>query len=409
MEIERYINPMKILIFNTLYFPYRVGGAELSVQILAESLAVNGHEVTIMTLHEKDEVEKEYENKVEIIRLPLLNRYWVTSTQQSSIKKILWHVQDIYNCRMKKAVSQALINKKFDLVHTNNLCGFSVAVWDWAKSNDIPIVHTARDYYLMNPNSKLYRRGRNHSSKTLDSWLFSFYKKIKSHKVNAFVGISSYIKERHVKNGYFKRASKHVIYNAIKSPVLLEEKSIYSFYRDEIILGFLGRIESSKGIELLLDAMHKYNDQNIFIKIAGKGESEYIDYLKKKYSNVHMEFVGTVKIEKFLPQLNFLIVPSQWNEPFGRVVIEANSYGIPVIASNKGGIPEIVVPNVTGYVFETENHLSLIDSIKKIKSMSANEYHEMKKSALIFSRGFDTRQITNLYLEVYQTAVNKYK
>lgn len=122
-----------------------------------------------------------------------------------------------------------------------------------------------------------------------------------------------------------------------------------------------------------------------------------------------MEFVGTVKIEKFLPQLNFLIVPSQWNEPFGRVVIEANSYGIPVIASNKGGIPEIVVPNVTGYVFETENHLSLIDSIKKIKSMSANEYHEMKKSALIFSRGFDTRQITNLYLEVYQTAVNKYK
>ncbi len=227
--------------------------------------------------------------------------------------------------------------------------------------------------------------------------------------MNAFVGISSYIKERHVKNGYFKRASKHVIYNAIKSPVLLEEKSIYSFFRDEIILGFLGRIESSKGIELLLDAMHKYNDQNIFIKIAGKGESEYIDYLKKKYSNVHMEFVGTVKIEKFLPQLNFLIVPSQWNEPFGRVVIEANSYGIPVIASNKGGIPEIVVPNVTGYVFETENHLSLIDSIKKIKSMSANEYHEMKKSALIFSRGFDTRQITNLYLEVYQTAVNKYK
>ncbi|WP_407260217.1 glycosyltransferase [Klebsiella quasipneumoniae] len=178
MEIERYINPMKILIFNTLYFPYRVGGAELSVQILAESLAVNGHEVTIMTLHEKDEVEKEYENKVEIIRLPLLNRYWVTSTQQSSIKKILWHVQDIYNCRMKKAVSQALINKKFDLVHTNNLCGFSVAVWDWAKSNDIPIVHTARDYYLMNPNSKLYRRGRNHSSKTLDSWLFSFIKKL---------------------------------------------------------------------------------------------------------------------------------------------------------------------------------------------------------------------------------------
>ncbi|WP_138100221.1 glycosyltransferase [Klebsiella quasipneumoniae] len=45
--------------------------------------------------------------------------------------------------------------------------------------------------------------------------------------------------------------------------------------------------------------------------------------------------------------------------------MEANSYGIPVIASNKGGIPEIVVPNVTGYVFETENHLSLIDSIKK--------------------------------------------
>ncbi|MFS6931854.1 glycosyltransferase family 4 protein [Klebsiella oxytoca] len=398
---------MKILLFNTLYLPYRVGGAELSVQILAESLVEEGHDVTVVTLHEKKEIERRSESNVRVIRVPLINKYWVTSTQQTFLKKILWHVRDIYNIDMKRMVSKALFNETFDLVHTNNLCGFSVAIWDWAFENEIPIVHTARDYYLMNPNSKLYRRGGNHSSKTIDSRFFSYLKKMKSHRVNTFVGISNYIKERHINDGYFKMATAHTIYNGIKIP-RLEEKIILSSPKDQLVLGFLGRIENSKGIELLLSAMNKHNDPEILIKVAGNGASEYIEYLREKYSKVRVEFLGRVDIGEFFPNIDFLIVPSQWNEPFGRVVIEANSYGIPVVASNKGGIPEIVVPNVTGYVFETESLLSLIDTIKKIKSMSSAQYDEMKKNALYYSQKFSTNQITKCYLEVYQETIKKY-
>ncbi len=44
---------MKIMIFNSLYYPYRVGGAEISVQLLAEELVRIGHDVKVITLHEK--------------------------------------------------------------------------------------------------------------------------------------------------------------------------------------------------------------------------------------------------------------------------------------------------------------------------------------------------------------------
>lgn len=400
---------MKILIFNTLYQPYRVGGAELSVQILAESLVDDGHQVTVVTLHEKDEIEKKIENNVEIIRLPLINFYWVSSTQQDFVKKILWHMCDIYNTKMKKLVTEVLMKEHFDLVHTNNLCGFSVAIWDWAKDNNIPIVHTARDYYLMNPNSKLYRGGRNHSSKTLDSILFSCVKKYKSRKVNTFIGISNYIKEKHIKDGYFTDSNAQVIYNGIKVTTTKEMNDNLWDENGSIILGFLGRIESSKGIETLLDAMHEYNDKKIMIRIAGKGETNYINYLKNKYNNVNMEFLGTVNINDFLPQLHFLMVPSLWNEPFGRVVIEANSYAIPVIASNKGGIPEIVIPGTTGFVFETENPWSLINTLTKIKSMSMEEYSEMKRNALLYSEGFSTEIITANYIKVYKDTISNYR
>lgn len=398
---------MKIIIFNTLYSPYRVGGAELSVQFLAEGLAQKKHEVTVVTLHEKDDVDISVENKVRIIRMPLENIYWVNSNNQSAVKKCIWHFSDIYNNRMKKLVSHTLIDESFDIVHTNNLCGFSVAVWDWAVGNKIPIVHTTRDYYLMNPNSKLYRRGNNHSPNTIDSLFFSILKKIKSQKVTSFVGISNYIKNIHVENGFFKNSKNYVVYNGISSPtgdILLEGKTKKT---NDIIVGYLGRVESSKGIEILLQAIQEKEEQSILIKVAGKGGSDYLKYLQSKYSKLKVEFLGSVNIADFFPQIDFLVVPSMWNEPFGRVVIEANSYGVPVIGSNRGGIPEIIIENETGFIFNSEQASSLSDVVDRIQKMDIREYELMKIRCKSHSYKFKSDLITDNYLNVYEETLKE--
>ena len=62
---------------------------------------------------------------------------------------------------------------------------------------------------------------------------------------------------------------------------------------------------------------------------------------------------------------DLVLVPSTSPESFGRVAIEAFSYGRPVIAANHGGLSEIVIHNETGYLFEPNNSESLAESIQK--------------------------------------------
>ncbi|WP_242814166.1 glycosyltransferase [Klebsiella aerogenes] len=125
---------MKIMIFNSLYYPYRVGGAEISVQLLAEELINQGNIVCVVTLGENKIREERLINGVNVITLPLKNVYWPFSEEKkTSLKKILWHIIDIYNIFICKEVSNEIKKFEPDVVHTNNLSGFSISVWNAVK------------------------------------------------------------------------------------------------------------------------------------------------------------------------------------------------------------------------------------------------------------------------------------
>ncbi|HFZ2457831.1 TPA: glycosyltransferase, partial [Klebsiella aerogenes] len=170
--------------------------------------------------------------------------------------------------------------------------------------------------------------------------------------------------------------------------------------RDKIVLGYLGRIEEEKGVEVLLNALSKFKGMEI--KIAGKGSEDYIKYLNEKYINTEMSFLGVVNANDFFPRIDYLIVPSMWNEPLGRVVLEAASFGIPSIGSAKGGIPEIIKDCQTGYIFNSESQL--IDVLKKINGKSKDDYFSMAKNAWDYSHQFDSGLIVDQYTSAYELA-----
>lgn len=125
---------MKIVMINTLYAPYKVGGAEVSVQLLAEELISNGHDVTVFCLHNHSEMLEETLNGVRIFYFPLKNIYWpFANGRKGRLKKLVWHLIDMYNPWMMSLVGKELARIKPDVVHTNNLSGFSVSVWKAAK------------------------------------------------------------------------------------------------------------------------------------------------------------------------------------------------------------------------------------------------------------------------------------
>ena len=85
-----------------------------------------------------------------------------------------------------------MLGFKPDVIHTNNLAGFSVAIWSVAHALGIGIVHTSRDYYLLDPNTTLNRNGIDINSNSpiifCGQLLKEFIVKIKFH-----VGISRFI------------------------------------------------------------------------------------------------------------------------------------------------------------------------------------------------------------------------
>ena len=76
--------------------------------------------------------------------------------------------------------------------------------------------------------------------------------------------------------------------------------------------------------------------------IAGSGTSHYVAELERRAHGLPVEFVGRMSPDWFFPKVDITVVPSVWNEPLGRVVIESFAFERPVVATPVGGIPELI-------------------------------------------------------------------
>ncbi|WP_022671145.1 glycosyltransferase [Hippea alviniae] len=172
---------MRVLIFNSLYYPNIVGGAERSVQILAEGLVRRNITSVVVSTSDKEYVD--YVNGVKVYYIKTPNLYWMKETkEQPKWKKPFWHLIDAYNVLTKRKIKKILKAEKPDIIHTNNLAGFSVIVWKIAKELNLPVMHTIRDYYLLCPSSTMFKNGKNCEEQCGLCKLYSFTKKLFSNR-----------------------------------------------------------------------------------------------------------------------------------------------------------------------------------------------------------------------------------
>lgn len=385
---------MKIAIINTLYAPYKIGGAEVSVQLLAEALAASGNDISVITLTENKEREVSILNGVKVYRVPLRNIYWPFSkVVHGAFKKFMWHLIDAYNFGARRDVYKLLRDMAPDIVYTNNISGFSVSIWDAASRLRVPIVHTSRDYYLIHPNTKLYSNDSVQNPRSIQIKLWSFLKKIKSKQVGLYLPISDYIGGLHSDLGFFENAKKTTVYNSIDMPTLLP-KSDKQKTSTNTVLGFIGRIDPSKGLENILDALSKLGSEYELI-IAGTGQEDYMLGLKARNTIQKVYWLGASSPSEFFPKVDILIVPSLWEEPLGRVVLESYSYGVPVITSRSGGMPEIVISGKTGYCYDKNNPQALADTIK---GFNLHRKIETYDNCLRYAKEFTREQVRIKYI-----------
>ena len=117
---------------------------------------------------------------------------------------------------------------------------------------------------------------------------------------------------------------------------------------------------------------HLYNEgiKNFKLHIYGNGNPSYKKYLRKLSEKEGFAdkiiWHGYVNdIDSLYDNVQLVIVPSRYPEPFGLSALEPTLLGIPVIASNMGGLPEVVEDEYSGFLFENENIDNLADKLKR--------------------------------------------
>lgn len=386
---------MNILIFNEFYTPHITGGAEISTQVLAETLVDMGHNVTVCTSAKKD--HEDIINGVKVYYVSLNPLYWAYKVGSvSMVRKILWHTVDLYNIFGIAKVKRIIKTCKPDIINTSGLSHFSCAVWKTAHQMNIPICHTLRDFYLMCLKCTLFN-GRECSTRCSACKLFSEPKRFLSGYVDGVVGISKFILTKHTENGYFRDdCFKKVIYNPIRT-IKIERN------HKTCRIGYIGSLIPSKGIEQLIDSFENINDPKMSLIIAGEGkDSSFVERLKSKSKGYNITFMGRMKPAEFFTQVDLLVVPSLWNEPFGRVVVESVNYSVPVIATRKGGIAEILDGRTEGRLYDPSDSNNLTNLLR---DYSLGKLIFDFSNVETFSRKYSEQTCAESYLAFYKEII----
>lgn len=387
---------MKVAFLNSFYAPDEIGGAERSVRFLAEELVRNGHDATVIA--SAQEAASNDLNGVRVQKLTIKNSYHPLDDEKpGKFGRLVWHMRDSLNPAAAEDIVDALKTIRPDVFHTNNLSGFSVSAWSAAQKLGIPIVHTLRDYYLLCPNTAMFKNGKQCGTQCFECRCLGMPRALATPKVNVVVGNSRFILDRHVDTGLFPNATKRVVYNAY-SPARLDDDRSNQF----LTIGFIGRITETKGVEVLLDAFRLASStrQGMRLLIAGDGDSLYLDTLREQAGGLNVEFCGKVEPADFYSRIDWCVVPSLWHEPLARVIFEAFAHGVPVVASSTGGSPELVIPGKTGWLYSAPAWEELGARLAELPWRD-DAYDAMRQRVFYAARLFVPQSVYAGYMTIY--------
>jgi len=393
---------MKILLINN--FHYRKGGSEAVYFNTARILREHGHEVVCFS--QKDSRNEQCPE----------DKFFFNGKGN----KITSVIKYFYNSDAAKNLEKLLSHFSPDIAHIHLMWGCSAsAVLRVLNRHNIPIVHTAHDYRMVcpayvfkTPNGRICERCQknnyfpcllNKCSKDslVQSLLMmtemyarrAFYDSIRM--IDGFIFVSRFSEKKHIlHNPQFAKARKTILYNCT------EHKNVGKATKGESYVYF-GRLSTEKGLLTLVDAFRKRPDLKLNIIGSGPLESKLRECLP---ANVVLSgYMTGNALYSAISSAKFVILPSECYENNPMTIIEAYSLSVPVIGSNIGGIPEIIIDGATGFLFNPFDVDSLIKAIDRAESLSDDDIALFSDNAYNFYlKNFDEEAY-------YQNLLNFYK
>lgn len=355
---------MRILLANSIFHPNIIGGAEKFTYLLARMLSDRGHHVDVMASSGRAKsgggLSRRRVEGVsgEVFESEPAGIYDLLDREASPglAARAVHHALNVRCRRWRRLASAVCAETRPDLLHTNTIVGMTAEVWLAAAAAGVPVIHTLHDYHLLCPRTTLLRSdGSDCLRPPLPCRILARPKLKATRAVDVVTSPTRFVLDRHLRAGGFAASQARVVPNAVESlPGSLPDRS----GRDTVTGLYLGQLDSHKGVPLLLEALAATAEAPLgdSLRFVFAGEGPLSDAVAAAAAgDRRLRYAGFVQGDakaELLDEADFLVLPSVWNDNFPLVILEAFSHGIPVIGSDRGGIPEVVADGRNGRIVE---------------------------------------------------------
>ncbi len=359
---------MKLLIVSFAYYPDVVGGGEFSTKMIAEGMVEKGHSVDVLCWAVEAKVE--YINGVKIIRkyTPRLSEECMLATKNhkkdnlkgySKYEKLKNKYSDLfYSPKWYRFYKDFIRNGNYDAVHAATALSYLGRYNCYKASHDlgVPISHVLRSPALI-------------EFQFCGGKLNDIYRKLNARSVRLLAGLaapSQYMLDLHNKYGIFcdyQKAISNAVAAAVYSPSLDEIKN-----KQNIVL-YAGDIREEKGINTLIQAVSGLHGVSLYLVGQGPLSNNIVQTDTVKL----IPWVAQSQLYDLMKKAKTVVLPSEWEEAFGRILIEGIANGTLALGSNRGGIPEVLNDD-TNFIFESGNVSALQERLNWVMKLSAKDY-----------------------------------
>ncbi|MBF0123316.1 MAG: glycosyltransferase [Candidatus Omnitrophica bacterium] len=383
---------MKILqIHNQYLFP---GGEDSVVNTEAALLREQGHEVVLFC---KDNV--------------LID-------QRPFMDKVKFFCGEfVYSRKIYNELTDLLKKERPDVVHAHNpFYIMTPAAYEACFDQGIPVVQTLHNYRFLCSAATFFRegkvceeclkggywrgvlhrcwRGSFVSSLLLARLLHEYRRRKILDRISRFIVLSQFSYDKFVEAGWPKDRM------VIKPNSFAIDSRSCEENRQSFVL-FAGALQPYKGVTMLVEAWETHL-KGIPLKIIGSGPLE--EYVRA-HAKGDIEFLGQKTGEDVIWHMHraaLLVVPSEWYENCPRVVIEAYSCRLPVVASRLGALVEMVRDGETGLLFEPGNGADLAEKVRELFSLVDKRRLFSKQARECFDSSYAPEQDYRRLFEIYR-------
>ena len=342
---------------TTFYPPYNFGGDGIFVQRLAHALAARGHDVTVVHCANAYRMGGG-EEPAEQTTSPAGVTVHTLDSGLGLLSPLVTHQLAVPGLKAS-ALREILEGNDFDVIHFHNISlvgGPGVLSYGNAVK-----FYTAHEYWLVCPLSTLWQmRSQPCETQrcvrcTIDAgrppqwWRYTGNLERNLRHLDAMLAPSEFAIATHARMGL--DADFTLLPNFL--PDADAGAATATSTRTRPFFLFAGRLEKTKGVQVLLEAFRKFDAADLLIVGAGPYESE----LRQMAAGLnHVEFAGQRPYETLKGLYRDAVatlVPSIWHEPFGLIGLESFALGTPVIVNTAGALPELVGASGGGLVYDS--------------------------------------------------------